>query len=216
MKFTTLKSAEEYVGGISKPSKMPCPSWSTPAQECNTGAKLQKVEGTVCSDCYALKGNYVRYAKNVLPALYRRLETIVKEAWVEAFVFIITKKNLPFWRWHDSGDVQSVEHFTKICAIAFACPDCKFWLPTREYGFVNQYIRQGGIIPDNLVVRFSAYKLGQRINQKLLDGWGVQSSSVGADDSESFNCIAYKQGGKCLDCRACWDKDIANINYPQH
>ena len=85
----TLKEAKEIVGGWTVTSKMPTISWSTPAQACKTGSKLRLIENTVCSDCYAMKGNYVRYAKNVLPALYRRLDSLSNPRWVEAMIFIM-------------------------------------------------------------------------------------------------------------------------------
>ena len=56
------KEALKIIGGsLSKPSKMPGWAIGLPAKECKTGAKLQKVPGSVCFDCYALKGNYTRY-----------------------------------------------------------------------------------------------------------------------------------------------------------
>jgi hypothetical protein len=27
---------------------------------------------------------------------------------------------------------------------------------------------------------------------------------------------SYKQGGKCLSCRACWDKSVSVVSYPYH
>ena len=59
----TIKQALDIVGGLSAPSKMPCSSYSISATRCVTGSKLAKIEGTVCHNCYALKGNYIRYAK---------------------------------------------------------------------------------------------------------------------------------------------------------
>ena len=57
-----MKTSEalKIIGGsLSKPSKMPGWSIGLPAKECKTGGKLQKVPGSVCYDCYALKGCYV-------------------------------------------------------------------------------------------------------------------------------------------------------------
>ena len=45
---------------LSKPSKMNnATSFSISAAGCITGAKLVKIPGTVCFDCYALKGAYI-------------------------------------------------------------------------------------------------------------------------------------------------------------
>ena len=69
------KEALKIIGGsLSKPSKMPGWSIGLPAKECKTGGKLQKVPGSVCFDCYALKGCYV--FKVVQNAQYRRLAAI--------------------------------------------------------------------------------------------------------------------------------------------
>ena len=52
------------------------PGWSIgiPAKECKTGSKLRAVKGSVCEDCYALKGCYV--FKVVQDAQYRRTSQI--------------------------------------------------------------------------------------------------------------------------------------------
>ena len=67
-----MKTSEAWtlVGGLSKPSKMPGWSIGIPAKECKTGGKLQQVKGSVCYDCYALKGCYV--FKVVQEAQYRK------------------------------------------------------------------------------------------------------------------------------------------------
>jgi hypothetical protein len=51
--------ALKITGSLSKPSKMPGWAYGLPAKECKTGGKLAKVPGSVCYDCYALKGCYV-------------------------------------------------------------------------------------------------------------------------------------------------------------
>ena len=81
------KEAWTLVGGLSKPSKMPGWSIGIPAKECKTGAKLQAVKGSVCYDCYALKGCYV--FKVVQEAQYKRLRAISSPQWVEAMAHLI-------------------------------------------------------------------------------------------------------------------------------
>ena len=68
------KEANEIVGGLSAPGKMPCPSINLPAVACVTGAKLAQVPGTTCHGCYALKGRY-RF-QNVKDAMARRLAAL--------------------------------------------------------------------------------------------------------------------------------------------
>ena len=88
--------AWKLVGGLSKPSKMPGWSIGLPAKECKTGGKLQKVKGSVCYDCYALKGCYV--FKVVQDAQYRRLHAIKDPQWVKAMTHLINSKKPDVFR----------------------------------------------------------------------------------------------------------------------
>ena len=66
---------------------MPGYAYNLPAWECVTGVKLQAVEGSVCSGCYAMKGRY-RF-KNVKAALNRRLNSLTHPQWVEAMTVLV-------------------------------------------------------------------------------------------------------------------------------
>src|SRR5262245_62757253 len=66
--------ALEAIGGLSDPSKMPCLSYSTPADACHLGSLLRKLPGTTCHDCYAMKGCYI--FKSTREAMARRLAIV--------------------------------------------------------------------------------------------------------------------------------------------
>jgi hypothetical protein len=114
------------------------------------------------------------------------------------------------FRWHDSGDLQSKEHLEKIVQVAKNLPDIRFWLPTRERKMIQEYISDHGRFPRNLIVRLSAQSIGQV--EKPLDG--TVSSSVAS--GKGFSCPARSQGNACLECRACWRKDIKLVDYAAH
>ena len=97
---------------LSKPSKMPGFAIGIPAKECKTGSKLRKIKGSVCYGCYALKGCYV--FPDVQAAQYKRLRAISHPLWVEAMAQQINSKKSKVFRWHDSGDVQDLQHLKKI------------------------------------------------------------------------------------------------------
>ena len=118
-----------------------------------------------------------------------------------------------YFRWHDSGDLQSLSHFGNICAIARLTPNVKYWLPTREYGMVREFIEKGGIIPDNLTVRFSALMVNGAAPETLAKRLGVQVSGACAS---AFSCPASRQGNVCGSCRACWNKQTFNVTYKTH
>ena len=189
-------------GSLSKPSKMPGWSIGPPAKECKTGGKLQKVPGSVCYDCYALKGCYV--FKVVQQAQYRRLKAIKDPQWVEAMAHLINSKRPRVFRWHDSGDVQDPEHLQKIYEVCRLTPSKRHWMPTRE-AWIKDHLQDK---PDNLVIRFSA----PMIDQAAPASWPNTSTVV----TSGASCPAPKQNNECRDCRQCWDPGIKNISYGKH
>ena len=196
------KEAKEITGGLSKPSKMPGPAHNLPAQACITGAKLVKVPGSVCAGCYALKGRY--NFSNVRRALARRLESLKHPRWVEAMVALIQGE--PWFRWHDSGDLQSAKHLTNIFEVCNQTPSTKHWLPTREAKFLK--FIDPDIIPANLIIRLS----GHMVDGKNATWWPWTSSIT----SKHGTCPAPYQGGKCVKCRTCWDRLTPNVIYAKH
>jgi hypothetical protein len=209
-KIKSYQLALTIVGGLSKPSKMPCYGYSIPAATCKTGGKLRKKEGTVCSRCYAHKGNYLY--PNVQKAQQKRLTAISDPQWVDAMVRLIYGED--HFRWHDSGDIQDISHLLKIVAIARSLPDTSFWLPTKERGIVNRYLKIYGSFPDNLIVRLSAPMI-DTLPRAMPSG--VYGSAVAKDKAlAGFACKAPSHGGRCGHCRACWDSRIQTIVYKYH
>ena len=196
------KEAWQLVGGLSKPSKMPGWSIGIPAKECKTGGKLQQVKGSVCYDCYALKGCYV--FKVVQDAQYRRLAAISSPLWVEAMATLINSKKPDVFRWHDSGDVQDLKHLQKIYEVCKLTPTKKHWMPTRE-AWIRDHLQE---CPKNLIIRLSM----TMIDQAAAGSWPHTSTVV----TSAATCPAPDQGGKCLDCRACWSDGVSNIAYGKH
>ena len=197
------KEAQKIVGGLSKPGKMPGPAYNLPAWNCITGAKLRKVKTSPCYGCYALK---LRYTWPIVrQAMDRRLQAIESPKWVSAMVVLVTGH--PFFRWHDSGDIQSAEHLQKIFEVCRQTPNTKHWLPTQERQFLTMDPDE---VPDNLIIRLS----GSKVDGPASKCW-PHSSSVVTDDT-TRTCPAPEQGNKCRSCRACWDKNIGNIAYGKH
>jgi len=196
------KEAKAITGGLSAPSKMPGPAYNLPATACITGAKLVKVPGSVCAGCYALKGRY-RFP-NVQQALRRRLDSLTHPDWIRAMVVLID--DAPWFRWHDSGDLQGPEHLKKIFEVCKLTPKTQHWLPTRETGILK--LMDPDIVPPNLIIRLSGHMVDG--NNSKFWPW---TSSV---SSQAKTCPALDQGNSCRDCRACWDRSVNNVTYPKH
>ena len=198
------KEASKITGGLSKPGKMPEGSYNLPARACQTGAKLRQIPGTPCHGCYAFKGRY--NFPNVKDALTRRLESITHPQWVQAMAVLIKGKK--FFRWHDSGDIQSVDHLKKIFEVCDLTPDTMHWLPTQE----RQYLPlPGSKIPKNIIIRLSNAKN----DTKPGSAWSHWSTVV-TKPRAGHVCPAPKQNNECGSCRACWSKNVKEVQYKIH
>jgi hypothetical protein len=206
-----VQEAREIAGSkLAQTSKMPGHSWSISARKCLTGSKLAQVAGSTCSGCYALRGRY--NFPNVKNALARRLAGFNSPGWSAAMVVLITDSGDKWFRWFDSGDLQSVEMLTKICAVAALTPRVKHWLPTRELGIVQDYVARGGMVPDNLLIRVSA----TMVDGSPTRAW-LHTSTVHTVVTKDLRvCPAPTQGNKCGQCRACWSKKVSNVSYHLH
>ena len=209
------KQAHEVHGGLTQTTKMPCKSYSLPTIACVTGFKMREIAGSICANCYADKGNYRKYSNNIEPAQHARLVSIDDSLWADAMVVSIGADK--YFRWHDSGDIQSIEHLEKIAEVARATPGCMHWLPTREYGIVSAFTAQYDV-PDNLIIRLSAMFTDKPvIVPKTLQGVkGVAVSNVHSVKPIGTACNAPKQNGECRSCRACWSRKVLAVSYSIH
>jgi len=204
--------ALKLIGGLSETSKMPGQSYGLPTANCLIGAKLAKVPGSVCSNCYAMKGHYRTFSNVVFPAQQRRLTSISDPQWTDAMVKALEKER--WFRWFDSGDLQSTQMLLNIFEVASRTPHCSHWLATRERTFVREALALSHT-PDNLVVRVSATFPDVPVRDLYLDG--VNYSNVHKDKPpDGYECQAPKQHGKCDLCRACWSRDVKTVSYESH
>jgi hypothetical protein len=123
------------------------------------------------------------------------------------------KNGQPFFRWFDTGDLQSPSMLERIATVAAATPDVQHWLPTHESGMVRDYLARHHP-PRNLTLRLSAtYIDGDP--PTLLD---LPTSTVHRLRAPfGYACPAYdNHPTQCGSCRSCWDPLIQNISYKHH
>lgn len=199
---------DSRIGTLSNTSKMPCKSWSIPTHYCITGSKLAKVEGTPCSMCYAQKGAY-----NWSPtqnAMERRLQGFKEDSdWVKLMAIRLLLRKDEYFRWFDSGDLQSLDMAEKICQVAdLTAGYVDHWLPTQERAIIDHLVR----IPMNLTIRISSTKIGKMQNVPI----GTVGTYIIREEKDlepgSVLCSSDAQGHKCLDCRNCWDPSIKQVD----
>ena len=197
---------------LSKTSKLGTKSWSLQALETCPGSKA--ADGSLvpaCSGCYATTGMYhfgpVKAVRADNKADWQR------DGWTADMVKALSKDS--HFRWFDSGDMYSLELAEKMYSIMKATPSTKHWLPTRMKKFTKfaDVIARMEALP-NVMVRFSSDAVDGTYTKGVHGSTIVPSAE--AADSNTFVCQAPNQGGKCLDCRACYDKSINMIGYVAH
>ena len=196
---------------ISKTSKLGTLSWSLQALEtCPGSLSAAGVLVDACSGCYATTGCY-----NFPDTKKVRADN--KKAWKEADWIQLMVKALQkqtHFRWFDSGDLYSLALAEKVLAIMAATPNTKHWLPTRMYKFpkFHNVLAAMQALP-NVMVRYSS----DAVDGTFGAGHGSTIIPAGAPVPAGVTlCHAPAQGGKCLDCRACYDKSVAVIGYQAH
>jgi hypothetical protein len=240
----SVEELAEEAGGFSRPSKPACLNYSLPTSKCKAGSKLHKQAGTTCSGCYARKGMYVM--PNVEKAMSRRYKLLQKalkgngNEWVDSLAaginqqYFNTMRRYPypkldgrFFRWHDSGDLQSTRHLHLIYRVVEKTPKVLHFLPTRETEIVATYISGGGKIPHNLKIRLSAPKVNlpptpdQVLVAKMRHS--ISLTTVHTDlpprtygKLRFFVCPATTGKQKtCTGCRVCWVTN-SNITFKKH
>ena len=207
----SVKEAKEIMISLGRAGKMPCPTYNTPASLCVTGSKLRKVEGSTCKGCYAMKHNYL--FPMVQQGLQKRFNAFKHERFVEAMSFMINhySKKSGYFRWFDSGDLANIHMLEKIVMVCQATPTIKHWLPTREVKVVSDYLKIYKEFPDNLLVRVSSPMIdGKPLKFDYTSTVHHKQKAIGHD------CPSRFQENKCMNCRACWSKEVKNVSYHKH
>lgn len=225
----SLKEAVSIAGTLGHPSKMPGYSYGISAKHCITGSELRKVPGSVCSMCFARQGWYEDWVPLALGHARRELG-LRHPRWIDAMVAMINHHCKPpndYFRFHDSGDIQGVWHLENILEVVRRTPSVKHWMPTREYGFVAEYLASGKEIPVNIVIRLSAHMIDSEpvlppdlvhLPVSVVSSVPWRSSGVQIVEGKgSVECRAIEaRDNKCGPCRACWEPRVKCVSYPQH
>ena len=207
----SLKEDKEIIISLGRASKMPCPTYSTPASLCKTGSKLRKTKGTTCHGCYAMKHNYL--FPSVQAGLKKRFDAFKHERFVEAMSRVINhySKKSGHFRWFDSGDLYDISMLEKIAMVCQNTQSIKHWLPTREVKIVKDYLKIYKKFPDNLLVRVSSPMIdGEPLKFNYTSTVHHKKQAIGHD------CPSRFQDNECRDCRACWSKEVKNVSYHKH
>ena len=197
---------------LSQTSKLGCLSWSLQAWDTCPGAVGPDGDAVdACKFCYARSGMY--HMPNVKRVRAENKEDWKELDWVDRMVDSLS--NQTHFRWFDSGDMYSLSLAEKIYQVMARTPHVKHWLPTRMHKFdkFKPVLWDMSHLP-NVVVRYSSDSVTGEVLTNTVNSSTIVPYAGFRDDL--YECPAYKQEGKCLSCRACWDKSVMVVAYPYH
>lgn len=234
-----LTQAKSIIGSIGYPSKLPGTSYGLSAYDCIVGKELAKIPRSICSTCYALRDRatwtnaqkaYARRLKAIthpfwIDAMVLVLTHLHRNPTLRIDLGITGQRLLArgapksaryrynetgYHRWHDSGDIQSLEHFEKIVEVCRRTPHIQHWIPTRELAILRAF---KGSVPSNCVIRVSASMLNAL---PPATQWCGSAVHTGEPHPDAYACPARHQGNSCGNCRACWNGNVPLVSYVHH
>ena len=183
------------------------PSVSLPAViTCNPGAPCFKL-------CYAAR--IARRYKQSKSAYERNLDILTTDAgayWLQVKAAAMVTR---YFRYHVSGDIPNAEYLKQMIKLAHELPNTNFLAFTKQYTIVNNYLSNGGTIPNNLKVIYSNWGAWKCKNpHNLPECEIILNGTTPAPDWKIC-------GGNCTACACagigCWElKNGETIAIYQH
>ena len=125
------------------------------------------------------------------------------------------KSDCNYFRHHDVGDIQSLQHLRNIVSVCHKTQKVNHWISTHEVDIVTSYLSTYGSFPDNLTVRISADMINQR--PKFIQDLPIATVSTSEKNPiGSIRCPAKKNNNTCGPCRACWSRKVNWVDYLKH
>jgi hypothetical protein len=134
-----------------------------------------------------------------------------RDGWVSDMIAAL--RGQLYFRWFDSGDCYHPLLARKILEVMTATPNTRHWMPTKSYKVprIREILEQMKKLA-NVSIRYSSDSMTGAFEPQH----GSTVVAYAEDSTDATLCGAYTRGGKCGDCRLCWNKDVAVIAYPAH
>lgn len=207
--YCNLNNVVTMATGNKKLGSQICGLSMPPKTTCRMDAPCKK-------GCYACKGHQQcpsvlgTYLKNL--RIYNENPTVFFEQ-IENY---LKYSGYRYMRWFDSGDIPDVDFFIGMIKLAKHLPDVKFMAFTKKYELVNDFIKQGGVIPTNLTIVFSAWDKNWTVNNP----YNFPVAYVDFKNSElnpDFPVDTKDCDGHCSTCYKCWHlQEGESVVFHQH
>lgn len=155
--------------------------------------------------CYGKKGNFL--FKNVQESHMGNYKAYAEnpDAYFDEVIAYLSNPLIThkFFRWHAVGDIVDERYLIGMIRVAKKCKSTKFLCFTKKFDLVNEYMTQGGSIPSNLKIVFSAWSKGFKVDNP----YNFPVAYVffkKADMNPNIPEMAIPCKGHCPECLACW------------
>ncbi len=151
--------------------------------------------------CYARRIEY-RYKQS--RAAYAHNLTVLQTApahyWLQVKAAAITTR---FFRYHVSGDIPNGHYLKMMIQTANELPHTNFLAFTKQYHIINDFLNDGGTIPENLKIIFSNWGAWKCENPHNLPACEIILK--GSEPAPNWKIC----GGNCTACACagigCWE-----------
>lgn len=164
--------------------------------------------------CYAMKGHWLfttvkeRLAKNL--AAYKENPKLYFDMVAQIF------DNYKYARFHSSGDIVDYNYLVGMCKVARKCKETQILVFTKKYELVNQYVKDGHRIPNNLHIVFSGWDNFVPENPYNFPTTHVYFPSK-PERNKNIPENAIPCSGSCATCHACWTlKKGQSVKFKKH
>lgn len=178
--------------------------------------------GTTCrTDCECYKKCYAQKLERMRPSVknaYKHNLDILQQSpdtyWREVEASIMMSR---FFRFHVSGDIPDNVYFAHMIDIANRNQHCEILCFTKKYNIINDHLKLGGNIPDNLHIIFSGWTKLKMDNPYLLPEAHVRYKN----GTTTAGSMAKECGGNCTECLmtegGCWTlKSGEQVVFNEH
>lgn len=211
-KLDAIANASNEVCANNNNQKLGIGCISVPLPVCSCNPKAP------CFDkCYAQHG--VMKFVGVQGAYWRnwRIWNEDPEGFFEQLYYKIKFSGLPKVRFHDSGDIPSLDYLKQMCKLADRLPAVQFMTYTKQYAIVNEYLYKE-FLPENFIIFFSAWdKLWEVPNPHDLPIAYVKFKDVRLTPEippYAFHCPGKQT--TCSACGVCFNKKTKAVYFDEH
>lgn len=177
--------------------------------------------GECFHDCYAVR--FIKVHHNVCVKSYAANTIIMRhnpDKLRNALKEYCNKNIVKYFRFHTSGELESVEQFQLYCDIAKDNGDVIFYIYTKAFDILEDWLEVNRVLPKNMVVNLSQWNDNLRfVSDRLKQQCNIFAYDDGEMDlSYMKHCPAVDKNGRetgitCAECRRCMKRGNVTAVY---